>query len=227
MKKVTITTLLVLGTLALQAQPMRPRVPGAGMAPRLGAVDLSELAAKRDQFDSFRRFVLLGTGTYTKQDHELLRRHQAIYTGIEVATNGERLGEEVAEKFIDELLAIGQKAITARGEAEAVPAEAAKEIAAALEDLGKRARDAASNKVNGEILTPDLNRSQWTMRELVRFAASGGLSSSKASSLDRRLDGLLAKEDRAKSDGKLSDRERADLFETAHEIWRDVIKAII
>ena len=238
MKTIAITTLLVLGTLSLEAGPFRPRGGGGGVPPRagggggvaaarLGAVDMSELAAKRDKFDSFRRYVLMGTGTYTKQDHRLLRQHVEIYNGIEMATNGERLGEEQAETFIDELLAIGEKAIAARGEAEAIPEESAKEIAASLGDLAKRAREAASNKVNGEVLTPDLNRSQWNMRELVRFGKSGGLSTAKVSSLDRQLDALLAKEDRAKEDGKLTDREREDLFKDAHEIWRDLIKAIV
>ncbi|MFM7180423.1 MAG: hypothetical protein ACKO2G_03040 [Verrucomicrobiales bacterium] len=171
MKTITITTLLVLGALSLEAGPFRPRGGGAAApraggvaAARLGAVDMSELAAKRDKFDSFRRYVLMGTGTYTKKDYRLLRQHVEIYTGIEVATNGERLGEEEAEKFIDELLAIGEKASAARGEADALSAEAAKEVAASLEDLAKRARTAASNKVNGAVLTPDLNRSQWNMR---------------------------------------------------------------
>jgi hypothetical protein len=238
MKTIAIATLLVIGTLGLQAGPFRPPGLGGGAPPRGGggigagaarfsAGDLSELAAKRDKFDSFRRYVLMGTGTYTKQDHRLLRQHVEIYNGIEMATNGERLGEEQAEKFIDELLAIGEKAVAARGEAESLPVESAKEISASLEDLAKRARAAASNKVNGEVLTPDLNRSQWNMRELVRFGKSGGLSTSKASSLDRQLDALLAKEDRAKSDGKLTDREREDLFKDAHEIWRGLIKAIV
>lgn len=240
--KTIVITLFVIGTAALSAQPMRPHPPGGGggggggvaggawrqaAAARFTAGDLSELAAQRDKFDAFRRYTLMGTGTYTKKDHELLRRHMSIYTGIEAATNGERLGEEQAEEFIDELLAIGTKAIAARGEAEALTDEAAKEISAALDDLAKRARTAASNKVNGAILTPDLNRSQWNMRELVRFGQAGGLSAGKVSSLDRRLDALLAKEDRAKADGKLTDRERQDLFETAHEIWRDIIKAIV
>lgn len=61
----------------------------------------------------------------------------------------------------------------------------------------------------------------------MRFGKAGGLSTSKVSSLDRQLDALLAKEDRAKEDGKLTDREREDLFKDAHEIWRDLIKAIV
>ena len=239
MKTIATTTLLLLGTLALQAGPFRPPGgPGGGMPPRGGggpgpgearhvAGDLSELAAKKDKFDAFRRYVLMGTGTYTKQDGRLLHRHVEIYNGIEMATNGERLGEEQAEKFIDELLAIGEKAVAARGEAEALSEESAKEIATSLDDLAKRARTAASNKVNGEVLTPDLNRSQWTMRELVRFGKSGGLSTSRVGSLDRQLDALLAKEDRAKADGKLTDREREDLFKDALEIWRDLLKAIV
>lgn len=239
MKTIAITTLLVIGTLGLQAGPFRRPGLGGGMPPRGGgggagpgaprhvAGDLSELAAKRDKFDAFRRYVLMGSGTYTKKDHELLRRHVEIYNGIEMATNGERLGEEQAEKFIDELLAIGEKAIAARGEAEALSEEAAKETSDALDTLAHRARTAASNKVNGAVLTPDLNRSQWTMRELVRFGKSGGLSTSRVASLDRQLDALLAKEDRAKADGKLTDREREDLFKDAHEIWRDLIKAIV
>ena len=188
---------------------------------------MSELAAHRDKFDAFRRFVLMGTGTYTKMDHALLRKHGAIYNGIEMATNGERLGEEKAEAFIDELLAIGKKAKETRGDADKLSESAAAEISAALDDLGARARAATSNKVVGEVLTPDLNRSQWNMRELVRYGQSGGMSAGKVATLDRRLDALLAKEDRAKEDGKLTDREREGLFEDAIEIWRDVIKSII
>jgi len=93
-------------------------------------------------------------------------------------------------------------------------------------DLDEEVKAAARQEVKEEELTPDLNRVQLLMSELVRFTNADKKLSSKSSAIQRRLDGFIAKETRAKEDREVDDREREKLAEESTEAWGEVLKIL-
>ena len=188
--------------------------------------DLSELAAQREKFEAFRNGQLLGGDYYSQADVRLAKSHAQIYRGIEKATSEGRLDDAQANGFIDELIAIGEKAKTVRGDAASLGAEASKTSAAALEELANRAKAAASAVGGQEKLTPQLQDSQWTMGEVLRFGRTGAMSKTDLAGIERRLQDLAQKEDKAQKDGEIDDREREDLHEEARQTWKKIADAL-
>ncbi len=95
-----------------------------------------------------------------------------------------------------------------------------------LEELSKTIDLALLEKVNGAILTPDLDRREWLMDELVHFGADTSLSQTRVAALVKRLEGLLTDEERAKQSGDLSDTERNKLLGKSVETWKVFLRAI-
>jgi hypothetical protein len=223
MKK-TLTTLTALSLIALTSasvlakpEPRGPRHPhrGPNKNNELRGDD-SDFGALRDKFLAHQRLTNGGAKYYGKSDSELRREHSSLYQKIQHATLEDRLSEEDARTAIDELFTIGELHL-----ASPETAEASQKLAA----LKQETRSKTKGKVPAEALTPRLNRLQFHVEEALRFGeASGNLSTGEFSSLRRKLDSLESKEDKAKEDEVISDREREKLIEEAREIWRDTLK---
>jgi len=67
---------------------------------------------------------------------------------------------------------------------------------------------------------------QNTMGDLIRFTTREEKLSNKTSSLKRRLDDLIALEQRAKSDGEVDDQEREKLTHESGQTWQEFIKIL-
>lgn len=221
--KNTLTTLTALSILActttdLLAKPgkrARKAINGPDRENTLRG-DASDFGALRDKFQAHQRLTNGGAKYYDKSDGVLRSEHSSIYNKIQHVAVEDRLTEEEAREAIDELFSIGEAHL-----ADPENANTAKK----LEDLKQKIRRLTEDLVPAEALTPKLNRLQFHLEEAVRFGeASGHLSTGELSSLRRKLDSLESKEDRAKDDEVISDREREKLIEHAREIWRDALK---
>lgn len=179
------------------------------------AVVEEELGIARDKFETYRKLTFEGFRYYVKSDETLRVTHAAIYQKIQNNTLTERLTVTQARAFVLQFLEI------ARANAETPnPALAADN----LDALTKTIDATLLEKVAGDILTPDLNRREWLMDELVHFAADTGVSDSKRSTLLNRLEDLLAAEERAKQSGSLSDTERDKLLDGSVETWKAFVR---
>lgn len=219
--RILLLCLAVTATVHAQGRGNLPRNPRSA---RL--FDLSELAAQREKFEAFRKGTLFGGDSYAPADIRLAKRHAEIYRAIENAASEGRLSDAQARGFIDELLAIGVKAKAVRGDADSLGAEESKASTAALDDLANRAKGAASAVAGQEKLTPQLQKSQWTMGELLRFGRTGAMSATDLAGIERRLQDLAEKEAKAQKDGEIDDREREHLHEEARETWKKLADAL-
>jgi hypothetical protein len=223
MKPSRLILLFVAAAVTAHAQG-RAKLPRNARTARL--FDLSELATQREKFEVFRKGSLLGGDYYAQPNTRLAKRHAEIYRAIEKATSEGRLEDAQASGFVDELIAIGEKAKAARGDATEMDAEASKATAAALDELAKRAQAAASAVAGQEKLTPQLQDSQWTMGELLRFGRAGAMPKTDLAGIERRLQDLAQKEDKAQKDGEIDDREREELHEEARQTWKKIADAL-
>ena len=227
----TTNTALILGILSCltplsQAKPGGPPPPprfqdGSGSSapdpqkPQPAVVE-EELGIARDKFETYRKLTFEGFRYYVKSDENLRVAHAGIYRKIQDNTLTERLTVPQARAFVLRLLEIS------RANAETPnPALTADN----LDALSKSIDSTLLEKVSGDILTPDLNRREWLMDELIHFAADISASDSKRSTLLNRLEGLLAAEDNAKESGELSDSERDKLLDNSVETWKAFIRA--
>ena len=194
-------------------------------AKRADLFDPAELGAAKGKYEAWRRGVLGGDAFYTKKDAPLRATHALTYTKLRDAMIEDRLTDEAGGKLVDELIAIGQRALELRGEAERLEAGPRAEIDAELKKLVTRARAATENSVPTAMATPNLNRKQVNASELIRFGADTGmLSTGQLGSLDRKSENLGKKEAKAKEDKEVSDRERENLVEDARELMKDLVK---
>jgi len=179
------------------------------------AVVEEELGIARDKFETYRKLTFEGFRYYVKSDETLRVTHAAIYRKIRDNTLTERLTVTQARAFVLQLLEI------ARANAETPNPSLAADN---LDALAKTIDATLLEKVAGDILTPDLNRREWLMDELVHFAADISVSDSKRSTLLNRLESLLAAEDRAKESGELNDSERDKLLKDSVETWKAFVR---
>lgn len=179
------------------------------------AVVEEELGNARDKFETYRKLTFEGYRYYVKSDETLRVTHAGIYQKIQNNTLTERLTVTQARNFVLQLLEIS------RANAETPnPALTADN----LDALSKTIDSTLLEKVAGDILTPDLNRREWLMDELVHFAADSSASDTKRAALVNRLEGLLDAEDRAKESGSLSDTERDKLLDGSVETWKAFLR---
>ncbi len=222
------STALILGVVASLAPlshanpgPPPPRPPFGGNAvpaepkPQPAVVE-EELGPARDKFETYRKLTFEGFRYYVKSDETLRTTHAAIYQKIQSNALNERLTVTQARSFVLRLLEISRTHTEA-----GTPALAAD----SLDELSKTIDTTLLEKVDGAILTPDLNRREWLMDELVHFGADTSVSDAKRTSLVNRLDDLLAAEERAKQSGDLSDTERNKLLENSVETWKTFVRA--
>ncbi|NWK55329.1 hypothetical protein HW115_06885 [Verrucomicrobiaceae bacterium N1E253] len=199
--------------------------PGARAHDR--GFDLAELGVIRDKIAAHKRLTIGGAGYYDQKNHELRQGHVKVYSMIRHNLVEDRISEQLGRDAVDELLAIGEQAKELQGEDGTLNAEDAATIAAKQRALGKRIAEARESKVNPDILTPKVNERQVHMEELYRFAVdSKTASKGQAATLRRHLDSLEKKEDTAKKDGKISDREHEKLIEETIEVWKAFAKVL-
>jgi hypothetical protein len=198
--------------------------PAAVPEPVLHPGDLSDLSSLKDRFTAFQRLHFQGEAYFSAQDAELQSSCAGVYGLIQSMTVGERLDRVPAWNEVDVLIQIGRKAREFRGEASRLDDTDSAAIRADLAKLAEEVKSASRQEARAATLTPELNRVQWTMDELARFGAGGILSEGKQSMLSRRLEALQAKEDAAKSDGKVTERERQELLDQTREAWKSVVR---
>lgn len=178
--------------------------------------DASEFGALTDKFRAHQRLTAGGGEYYTKQESKLRAEHSSVYHSIQRATLEDRISEEDARNAVDQLITIG-KAHQAAGASDAT--------SSSLSKIRRDVKSKMTDKVPADTLTPKLNKMQFHMEEVLRFGAdSDTLSTGDISSLRRKLDNLEGKEDKAKSAGAISDRDREKFIEDSREIWRDALK---
>ncbi len=223
----SIAAILLAMTSAVLAQPPGgprggPGGPpgGAGFTrdnpPPVPTGDLSPLGPMQDKFAAFQRAVLEGEKFYKKDEENLLRSHMGLRHLIVESLISDKISEEQGNAFVNRLCEIGLEHLTG-GE---------RDTAGALEELTKTIKSESRESVKEKLLTPELNRVQNTMGDLIRFTTREEKLSNKTSSLKRRLDDLIALEQRAKSDGEVDDQEREKLTHESGQTWQEFIKIL-
>lgn len=186
-----------------QAQPPKPR----GMVQELGKAG--------DRFVAWRVAYLEGAEWFTKEQEELRESYREVERKIREAVAEDRLEEKKGREFLVTLVKIGKDA--GAGD---------KATETSLENLDDAVQQETEDKAKAETLTPRLNKIQWLISEVLYYGTtSSTLSNGKMSSLNRKLLSNEEKEDKAKEDGELSERELEKLEEDALEIWETLIKA--
>jgi len=197
----------------------------AGQAKPQPAVTEEELGTARDKFDTYRKLTFEGFRYYVKTEETQRLLHAEIYQKIRANALSERLTVTQARSFVANLLEIARDNAAIRQDGGTANDETRKAVQGNLEELTKSIDLALLDKVNGATLTPDLDRREWLMDELVHFGADTSLSQNRVASLVKRLEGLLADEERAKESGDLSDTERNKLLESSVETWKVFLRA--
>ncbi|MEO5711939.1 MAG: hypothetical protein ABIT37_00475 [Luteolibacter sp.] len=184
------------------------------------AVTEEELGTARDKFDTYRKLTFEGFRYYVKSEETQRLLHSEIYQKIRANALSERLTVTQARGFVANLLVIARNNAAIRQDGGSANDETKKAVQNNLEELSKTIDLALLDKVKGEVLTPDLDRREWLMDELVHFGADTSLSQTRVASLVKHLEGLLTDEERAKQSGDLSDTERNKLLESSVETWK-------
>jgi hypothetical protein len=223
----SLMTLITMSGLAL-AQPRPggpPRGPG-GPPPGGGSIneprpmiptgDLGPLGPMQDKFAAFVRAQLEGEKYYKKDEESLFRKHADLRRLIVESMISDKISEDQGNGSMSQLCEIGQKHLTT-GEIN---------TATAMDALEKDVREQSRERVSEALLTPEVNRAQVLMSDLIRFTATDSKLSNKTTSLKRRFDDLVADEQRFKKDGEVDDQERAKLTDAAAESWQEFIKIL-
>lgn len=221
----TVAVLLVASAALAQPPPGGPRGPGGpppgggfsqNTPPPVPAGDLSPLGPLQDKFAAFQRALLDGEKFYKKEEEELQRTHAGVRHLIVESLISDKISEEQGNAFVSRLCEIGQQ--------HASGAEI--NTFSALAELTKTIKSESREEVKEKVLTPAINRVQNTMSDLVRFTTREAKLTNKTSSLKRRLDDLIAEEQRAKADGEVDDKEREKLMRASGESWQEFIKIL-
>ncbi len=184
--------------------------------------DARALGATKDKFVAHKRATAGGSGFYSDTNAKIRGTHVSIYGTITNSLLEDRLSDTEGRSFIDRLLAIGSEA----GGKDLSEAEA-EVFRTRLKKLSDDVREARADNVNQAATTPRINRLQMTQEEVIRFGIdSGELSAAQVSSLRRKMDSVEAKEQSAKSDGEVDDRERENALEASRGVWEDIVKVL-
>ncbi|SHI76854.1 hypothetical protein SAMN02745181_0836 [Rubritalea squalenifaciens DSM 18772] len=217
-------------TISTQADAQRKRGPhhrGKAVA-KAAAADHAELGALKDKFLAFRTAVYEGNDYYTDKDIDLRAAHRGLYLLICDSLIEDRIREDAGFFYNEQLFLIAEDAKKMRGNKDVLPEYQAKKIKAKLTKLRDDLKSEREDTVKPEILTPQLNRIQINLEELVKFGQDEDiLSSGEASSIRRKMNNLSRDEKKAKSDKNVSDKEREKLMEEARELRRETIKQLL
>lgn len=206
--------------IALLGAEARPGFKKTGKRGAVGSV--AALGAAKDKFVAHKRATAGGAGFYSDANREIRRTHVSIYGVISNGLIEGKLTDEDGRSFIDRLFAIG----AAAGGKE-ISEKEEEGFQTRLNKLSEDVRNARLDQVNQDAKTPRINRLQIMQEEIVRFGIdTGELSDGQVASLRRKLDSVEAKEQAAKADGSVSDRERENAYEASREVWQDIIGAL-
>ncbi len=223
----SLTTLITMSGITLAQPPPGgpPRgpggpPPGGGSGPQqrpmIPTGDLGPLGPMQDKFAAFVRSQLEGEKYYKKDEESLFRKHADLRRLIVESMISDKISEDQGNGSMSQLCEIGQKHLTT-GEIN---------TATAMDALEKDVREQSRERVSEALLTPEVNRAQVLMSDLIRFTATDSKLSNKTTSLKRRFDDLVADEQRFKKDGEVDDQERAKLTDAAAESWQEFIKIL-
>lgn len=181
-----------------------------------GLGDLQDLGVLSDKFREHQRLTSGGGSYYDKSEFTLRAKHFGIYKAVQHAVLEDRISEEQARDAIQQLFTIG-KVHKASPDSTKTTAQLSKLHASLRQDMSKEAP--------AGIITPKLNRQQFTLEEVIHFGtASGELTNGEINSLRRKLDSLESKEDKAKTGDSISDRNREKLIDEVQKIWTAALK---
>jgi len=205
---VVIATCIV-GEVQAQRRPEKPAKPHL-------KGELGELGRTGDEVMAWKVAAIGGAEYFTKEQDELREKYREVETQIRDAVLEDRLAESAGRNFIVELMNIGKGA---KNDTQATES--------ALDDLSASVKAATSDDVVQGMITPRLNKMQWMMNEVALYGAyTKEVSTGRVSSLRRKLVSLEGKEQSAKKDKKVSDRERESLEKKALDIWKGVVKSL-
>lgn len=188
------------------------------------AVTEEELGSTRDKFETYRKLTFEGFRYYVKTEETQRILHSQIYQKIRDNTLNERLTVSQARGFVSNLLQIARNNAAVHTDGGTPNDETKKSVQDTLEELSKTIDLALVNQINGDILTPDLNRREWLMDELIHFGAETSLSQARITSLVGRLETLLVTEEQAKQKGSITNTERNKLLETTVDTWKSFLR---
>lgn len=200
--------------------------PRGGGAKALKHVKLHHLGSTRNKFEAFQHLHLQGAAYYAKNNPRLRKLHLQTYQLIRNSLVEDRIDEQTGRDALEELIKIGQSALETLGDKETLTKDEVTSVTAKLKALNQRIKDARTVKVEAETLTPKINKSQLLMEEIYLFGTMEDIiSDGKANTLRRHLSSLENKEDRAKNDNNISDREREKLAAEAVDAWKFFVRA--
>jgi len=212
------------------AQRRGPHRRRGGFAPapaKRQIFDFKVLGPLRDKFAAYKRLTFGGAGYYTKQNARLREAHAKTYMLIRNSLVADRINEELGRKATSDLLSIGEEAKRLRGGDKALSEKDAGKIGHKILTLAKRLKEARLNKVKTDTLTPKLNEHQMTMEEILRFAIDTKLASKgQAATMRRHIADLEKKEEHAKNDNKITDRERKKLAAETIDVWKVFVRIL-
>ena len=155
-----------------------------------------------------------GAEYFTKDQAKLRREYIKVGNKIEKAVIEDRLQESAGRQYFKELLKIGNR--TKEGNTSS--SESLKALDAAVQG-------SIEDNANAATLTPRLNKLQWLIGEIALYSNdTSAISSGKQSMVKRRLLALEQKEETAKKDKKVSDRERERLMKSGLSIWEIIVE---
>jgi hypothetical protein len=176
---------------------------------------LHELGPKAaDIFKAWAVARIDGAEYFTKDQATLRREYIKVGNKIKKAVIEDRLQESAGRQYFKELLEIGKRA-----------KEGKSSSSESLKGLDAAVQGSIVDKANASTLTPRLNKLQWSIGEIALYVSdTSAMSSGKQSMVKRRLLALEQKEESAKKDKEISDRERERLMKSGLSIWKIIVE---
>lgn len=192
--------------------------------PKFPVGDLTPLGIIAEKFLAFQRLNFLGEGFFKKEDDKLMQQYAQTYRMIVENVINERLSTAQGLHFTNELIAFGREM---KNSYNTDTNSEDSSVKVSLDEIQAKIKEVSKEETPASVLTPDLNRVENQMSEIIRFVASDDKLSNKTDSLKRRLGDLLQEEDRAKQDDKLTDSERQKLIVTTGKTWNEFVHILI
>lgn len=196
----------------------------AGHGFKLGRGLAPEIKAQREKFRIWREDIRGGRKFFADGDKAVRKAYAGLNHKIVKLMVDDRVSDSDGFALLGRVESVGKNAleITKR---EPLTAGQKSEVLDQLDEVQRYLSDKTKPLPESDERTPNLNRFQIEAREITRFGKdSGVLSDGKVNTLSRKIDTLQRHEEKVKSDGELSDREREKLFEEAIKLGRTIIK---
>lgn len=186
-------------------------------------VNRDEVVARREfhsvqgEFEAWKTAILGAASLQGSLSTENQSNVESFYEGLNKAVKEERLSDE---SFGD----IGTDYVRLVLNAKKMSEE---KFAEELGKLQVKASESLDGVIDAATGTPNVNSEQARARELLWFGiATEKISKGKRSTIERKMDALDSLKLKAKSDKKLSEREREKLEEEADEIVIELMESL-